>query len=181
MLHDACLAHRGRLSRRHFRETERVRCFRADLQSAPERLRASFSSVLRPRRGVLPLHWDREGWVKCLPGPGPSKHGLELSQDVKVLARAAARRRKASAPRRLARFRARARASGNVCRCCAELVGCAFRRFASLFLPEADLFWRCGWHSSGAERRRENARHCERQRSNPGRLARRVGLLRCSQ
>ena len=40
-------------------EAERVRCFRADLQSAPERLRASFPSVLRPRRGVLPLHRDR--------------------------------------------------------------------------------------------------------------------------
>ena len=38
---------------------ERVRCFRADSQSAPERLRASFPSVLRPRREVLSLHWDR--------------------------------------------------------------------------------------------------------------------------
>ena len=44
-------------------EAERVRCFRADLQSAPERLWASFSSVLRPRCGVLPLDWDRRGRV----------------------------------------------------------------------------------------------------------------------
>jgi hypothetical protein len=45
---------------------------------------------------VLPLDWDRRGRV---PEPSPRKHGLELSQDVKVLARAAAKRRKASAPR----------------------------------------------------------------------------------
>jgi hypothetical protein len=46
------------------------------------------------------------------------------------------------------------------------------------FLPEANLFWRCGWQASGAKTRRENACHCERQRSNPGRLAQRAGLLR---
>jgi hypothetical protein len=42
---------------------ERVRCFRAGSQPAPERLRASFPSVLRPRRGVLSLDWDRIGRV----------------------------------------------------------------------------------------------------------------------
>ena len=41
------------------REVERVRFPRADLQSAPGRLRASCPPVLRPVRGVLPLDWDR--------------------------------------------------------------------------------------------------------------------------
>jgi hypothetical protein len=45
------------------RSVERVRCFRADSQSAPERLRASGPSVLRPRREVLSLDWDRRGRV----------------------------------------------------------------------------------------------------------------------
>src|SRR5260221_712267 len=43
------------------RSVERVRCFRAGSQPAPERLWASFSSVLRPRREVLSLDWDRKG------------------------------------------------------------------------------------------------------------------------
>ena len=68
---------------------ERVRCFRAGSQPAPERLRASFPSVLRPRRGVLPLDWEPERAGKMPARTDPSKHGLELSQDVKVLARAA--------------------------------------------------------------------------------------------
>ena len=51
------LAHEGRIPDA-IRNVERVRCFRAGSQPAPERLRASFPSVLRPRRGVLPLHWD---------------------------------------------------------------------------------------------------------------------------
>jgi hypothetical protein len=51
------LAHEGRIPDA-IRNVERVRCFRAGSQPSPERLRASFPSVLRPRRGVLPLHWD---------------------------------------------------------------------------------------------------------------------------
>jgi len=46
---------KGRVLEAHL-NMERVRCFRADLQSAPERLRASVPPVLRPARGVLPLH-----------------------------------------------------------------------------------------------------------------------------
>jgi hypothetical protein len=42
---------------------ERVRFPRADLQSAPGRLRASCPPVLRPVRGVLPLGWDRKARV----------------------------------------------------------------------------------------------------------------------
>ena len=45
------------------REVERVRFPRADLQSAPGRLRASCPPVLRPVRGVLPLGWDRKARV----------------------------------------------------------------------------------------------------------------------
>ena len=41
----------------------RVRCFRAGSQPAPERLWASFPSVLRPRREVLSLDWDRIGRI----------------------------------------------------------------------------------------------------------------------
>jgi hypothetical protein len=44
-------------------EAERVRCLRAGLQPAPGRLWASFPSVLRPRREVLSLDWDRMGRV----------------------------------------------------------------------------------------------------------------------
>jgi hypothetical protein len=42
---------------------ERERCPRTDLQSAPGRLWASSSPVLRPVREVLSLDWDRQGWV----------------------------------------------------------------------------------------------------------------------
>ena len=45
------------------REVERVRCSRADLQSAPGRLRASCSPASRPVRGVLPQDWDRNARV----------------------------------------------------------------------------------------------------------------------
>jgi hypothetical protein len=45
------------------REVERVRFPRADLQSAPGRLRASCSPASRPVRGVLPLDWDRNARV----------------------------------------------------------------------------------------------------------------------
>ena len=51
------LAHEGRIPDA-IRNVERVRCFRAGSQPAPERLRASFPSVLRPRREVLSLDWD---------------------------------------------------------------------------------------------------------------------------
>jgi len=40
-------------------KVERVRCLRADSQSAPGRLRASFMPVLRPVGEVLSLDWDR--------------------------------------------------------------------------------------------------------------------------
>ncbi len=40
-------------------KTERVRCPRAELRSAPGRLRASCRPALRPVGGVLPLDWDR--------------------------------------------------------------------------------------------------------------------------
>ena len=151
-------------------EAERVRCFRADLQSAPERLWASFSSVLRPRCGVLPLDWDRRGRVtpagtesqEAWPGAEP---GCESPGESRGEAPEGER-----APE-LARFRARASASGNVCRCCAELVGCAFRRSTSLFsahdlvrkpghrfrdqcVPEANLFLSVLWSAKrrGADR-----------------------------
>ena len=45
------------------REVERVRFPRADLQSAPGRLRASCSPASRPVRGVLPQDWDRNARV----------------------------------------------------------------------------------------------------------------------
>jgi hypothetical protein len=61
--------------------------------------------------GIIPFGTTAEAWgASTALGPervgkmpartDPSKHGLELSQDVKVLARAAAKRRKASAPRK---------------------------------------------------------------------------------
>jgi hypothetical protein len=53
---------KGRISDA-IRSVERVRCFRAASQSAPERLRVSGPSVLRPRREVLSLDWDRIGRV----------------------------------------------------------------------------------------------------------------------
>jgi hypothetical protein len=49
---------------------------------------------------VLSLDWDRRGAGNARLNPRPRKHGLELSQGVKALARAAAERRKASAPRK---------------------------------------------------------------------------------
>ena len=73
--------------------------------------------------------------------PRPRKHGLELSQGVKALARAAAERRKASAPRKqmscadcvhlsAARAAPEAPAHGDMSWRCAALVGCASRRSA---------------------------------------------------
>ena len=50
---------------------ERVRFPRADLQSAPGRLRASCSPASRPVRGVLPLDWDRRRRV--MPGETTSQ------------------------------------------------------------------------------------------------------------
>jgi hypothetical protein len=49
-----------------------VRCFRAASQAAPERLRVSSPSVLRPRREMLSLDWDRRGRVTpaCFQVPG---------------------------------------------------------------------------------------------------------------
>ena len=59
--------HKGRPDCRSPREAaeawlnaERERSPRADLQSAPGRLRASCPPVLRPVRGVQPLDWDRK-------------------------------------------------------------------------------------------------------------------------
>jgi hypothetical protein len=49
---------KGRVLEAHL-NAERVRFLRADLHSAPGRLRASFTPVLRPVREVLSLDWDR--------------------------------------------------------------------------------------------------------------------------
>ncbi len=68
------------------REVERVRFPRADLQSAPGRLRASCPPVLWPVRGVLPLGWDRK--ARVTPGrtasqetwPGAEPGGQSLGE-----------------------------------------------------------------------------------------------------
>jgi hypothetical protein len=97
---------------------ERKRCPRADLQSAPGRLRASFTPALRPVREVLPGLGQMKagnprqpdelacgfGKPVLLSGshvsPRPRKHGLELSQlAFGLVARTAVERRKASGPR----------------------------------------------------------------------------------
>ncbi len=72
------------------RNVERVRCFRAGSQPAPERLWASFSSALRPKREVLSLELgleragnarparSQEAWPEAEPGcesPGESRSG----------------------------------------------------------------------------------------------------------
>ena len=65
---------------------ERVRFPRADLQSAPGRLRASCPPVLWPVRGVLPLGWDRKARVTPVPTtsqetwPGAEPRGQSLGE-----------------------------------------------------------------------------------------------------
>ena len=49
---------KGRVLEAHL-DMGRERCLRADLHSAPGRLRASFTPVLRPVREVQSLDWDR--------------------------------------------------------------------------------------------------------------------------
>jgi len=116
------------------RSVERVRCFRAGSQSAPERLRASFPSVLRPRRGVLPLHWYGEKSEQRSLEAHARKHGLELSQGCHSSWREPRRSAGRRARPDTARSRARGAGSWQL-----ELalrgtwLACAFRRFASLF------------------------------------------------
>jgi hypothetical protein len=148
-----------------------VRCFRADLQSAPERLWASFSSVLRPRCGVLPLDWDRRGRVtpagtesqEAWPGAEPGcKSPGESRGEAPEGERAPYWRASAPGHRQAVTFAGAAR----------KLVGCAFRRSASLFLPEANSFlalWLARLGRVTASRERSSLRA---KRSNPGRLAR---------
>jgi hypothetical protein len=68
------------------REVERVRFPRADLQSAPGRLRASCPPVLWPVRGVLPLGWDRKARVTPMrttsqeTWPGAEPRGQSLGE-----------------------------------------------------------------------------------------------------
>ena len=59
---DKSRSRKGRLPEANLK-MERVRCLRADLQSAPGQLRASRSPVPRPVREVHSLDWDREGRV----------------------------------------------------------------------------------------------------------------------
>jgi hypothetical protein len=110
---------------------ERARCLRAVSQTAPGRLRASFPSVLRPRRGVLPLHRDsakagntrRNGSWEAWPGAEP-----ECDSPGENRGEAPEGER---APQR-ARCRARASAGGNACLMRrGQWMVCAFRRFAS--------------------------------------------------
>ena len=122
-------------------EAERVRCLRAGLQPAPGRLWASFPSVLRPRREVLSLDWDRIGRVTPAWLPSPRKHGLELSRDGSSCE---SRGRSAGRRARLRKWRAAATVIGaaravayiNKRQRLLMLRGngwhCAFRRFASL-------------------------------------------------
>ena len=68
------------------REVEWVRFPRADLQSAPGRLRASCPPVLWPVRGVLPLGWDRKARVTPMrttsqeTWPGAEPRGQSLGE-----------------------------------------------------------------------------------------------------
>jgi hypothetical protein len=111
----------GRVLEAHL-NTEQERSPRADLQSAPGRLRASFMPALRPVREVQSLDWDR--WTRVIPvqatsqeawpGAEPEASGLPAS--------AAVERRKASVLR-WGRFRTAK---------CGQWTVCAFRRFASL-------------------------------------------------
>src|SRR3984957_1891177 len=63
--------------------------------------------------------------------------------------------RKASAPRRWHASAPGHRQAATFVGAARTLVGCAFRRSASLFLPEANPFGG-DWQSSGAQERREN-------------------------
>ena len=111
---------------------ERVRCFRAGSQPAPERLWASRSPVLRPVREVLSLDWDRRARVTPVEQrkvfrprsggqyrterpatsqeawPGVAPEGLTPRRSEPLV-----ERRQASAPRQGAR-RARSQAHGNM-------------------------------------------------------------------
>jgi hypothetical protein len=139
------------------RNVERVRCFRAGSQPAPERLWASFSSALRPKREVLSLELgleragnarparSQEAWPEAEPGcesPGESRSGAPEGERAPTLAR----------------VRAPASAGGNACRCGADLgwMRLSARRFPRFFSGRRTFWhWRRGWQSSGAFAPRE--------------------------
>ena len=111
------------------REVERVRFPRADLQSAPGRLRASCPPVLRPVRGVLPLGWDRKARVTPVrtasqeTWPGAEPRGQSLGK------------RRGGAPKASALRSARCRAPQST-----AMVGAPFRRSASLYFFGGEKF-----------------------------------------
>ncbi len=127
------LAHRGAPPGRQTQEAEQARFPRADLQPAPGRLRASVSPALRPVREVLSLDWDRNGRVTPA-----STESQETWPGVAPPGKACGECR-GGAPEgeRAPTFGALPRADGLrrlrklVCDA-RTLVGCAFRRSASL-------------------------------------------------
>src|SRR5262249_21297813 len=97
-------ARRGRLSRGHFRRTEQGRRPRAEpMHSVPGRLWATARPALGPvsaERGRLVT--GRSGYRPPRRVSGSTGTGAEPMADAFALARAAAERRKASAPERAA-------------------------------------------------------------------------------
>lgn len=189
MINNRYPARRGRLSRGHF---EGRSGGGARARSHALRSRAvsgtSFPAALRLRREVLSLDWDRRGrvtpagvcrvWsfgkpVSAFPDhasdPRPRKHGLKPSREVKAPARAAAERRKASAPRS-ARGRARKAPRGGNAKRCRAASGwmrlSALRSLDSRF-RERIYFFVCGGRQSSDTTCREKV-SCIRPRTECG-------------
>ena len=133
-------------------------------------LRAAFEPRTRAALGIIPFGMTTEARgafaglgqerAVCLSRPSPRKHGLELSRDVKVLARAAAERRQASAPRKCALPRPSADKRQRLSVCADDNEICASRRSA----PSAFLRGK-GLNRPRARSRRENAFACPPPRS----------------
>ena len=132
-----------------------MRCLRAVSQTAPGRLWASFTPVLRPVREVQSLDWDRRGRVTpARPASQEAWPGAE-SVGASQLARTAVERRKASAPEAPANGNIRLRGARRAPLGTAKRVR-AFRRSASLLFGRHEGLSCSGVANLGCETHREN-------------------------